>query len=328
MSLFRLKPSKIVVKATNAITAFVTNADGKRDESLATINKNFTRMTDILYKRKEGDETSSRAVQLVTDVSKGDFIPIGFGALQILPVEQRKQFTNIFTGSVTLAVNGGFPVAAWVAAHPAWLDQLLGFYDFPELAVCTGEMLRICTKYEPLAQILQAPERLDRLFSHFTEAHFDVSADSFATFRELILNAPQADVFLRENRQPIVDRLHATLVETNYAPCRQTLKLLGEIIMTFDDFQDRYLTDEKNLIIMMKLMVSTYKNISMEAFHIFKLFVAKEEKPEPILKILRNNSQKLVQFLGNLLDGIEDREIQQEKDFLIGELGALSPPRS
>jgi calcium binding protein 39 len=141
------------------------------------------------------------------------------------------------------------------------------------------------------------------------------------------LNAPQADIFLRDNRQPIIDRLHATLVETNYAPCRQTLKLLGEIIMTFDDFQDTYLKDERNLITMMKLMVSTYKNISMEAFHIFKLFVAQEEKPEPILKILRNNSEKLVQFLGDLLDGIEDREIQQEKDFLIGELTALFPPR-
>jgi calcium binding protein 39 len=327
MSLFRLKPSQIVVKATTAITAYAGNTDGKRDEHLARINKNFTRMTDILYKRKEGDETSSRAVQLATDISRADFIPIGFGALQILPVEQRKQFTNIFTGAIALPVNGGFPVAGWVAAHAEWLDQLLGFYDFPELAVCAGEMLRICTKHEPLAQLLQAPERLDRLFSHFTEAHFDVSADSFATFRELILNAPQADTFLRENRQAIVDRLHATLVETNYAPCRQTLKLLGEIIMTFDDFQDRYLTDERNLITMMKLMVSTYKNISMEAFHIFKLFVAKEDKPEPILKILRNNSEKLVQFLGNLLDGMEDREIQQEKDFLIGELSALFPSR-
>jgi hypothetical protein len=58
------------------------------------------------------------------------------------------------------------------------------------------------------------------------------------------------------------------------------------------------------------------------------LFVAKEEKPEPILKILRNNSEKLVQFLGDLLDGIEDREIQQEKDFLIGELSALFPSQT
>jgi calcium binding protein 39 len=62
----------------------------------------------------------------------------------------------------------------------------------------------------------------------------------------------------------------------------------------------------------------------MEAFHIFKLFVAKEEKPEPILKILRGNSEKLIQFLGNLLGGIEDREVRQENDFLIAELRALS----
>jgi calcium binding protein 39 len=318
-----MKPSQIVFKATSAITAFSTNTDGKSDDHLSTINKNFSRMTDILYKRKEGDETSSRAVQLVTDISKSDFIAIALDSLQLFPVEQRKQFTNIFTGAIALQVGSGFPVAVLVHSHPDWIDKILAFYDFPELAVCAGEMLRICTKHEPLARLLQAPERLDRLFGHFTEAHFDVSADSFATFRELVLSAPRADVYLQENRQAIVDRLHSTLVESNYAPCRQTLKLIGELISTFDDFQDSYLTDEKNLIIMMKLMVSAYKNISMEAFHIFKLFVAKEEKTEPILKILRNNSEKLVQFLTDLLDGIDDEDIQQDKEFLLSALGAL-----
>jgi calcium binding protein 39 len=280
-------------------------------------------MTDILYKRKEGDETSSRAVQLGTDISKTDFIVVALDALQLFPVEQRKQFTNIFTGAVALQVGSGFPVAVLVHSHPDWLDKLLGFYDFPELAVCAGEMLRIYTKHEPLARLLQAPERLDGLFGHFTEAHFDVSADSFATFRELILSAPRADVYLRENWQAIVDRLHSTLVETNYAPCRQTLKLIGELISTFDDFHDAYLTDEKNLIIMMKLMVSTYKNISMEAFHIFKLFVAKDEKTDPILKILKNNSEKLMQFLRDLLDGVDDEDIQQDKEFLLNALATL-----
>jgi calcium binding protein 39 len=264
----------------------------------------------------------------VTDISKSDFIPLAFDALRSLPIEQRKQFTNIFTGSIALQVGTSSPVAAWVQAHPDWIDRLLGFYDTADLAVYAGEMLRICIKHEALARLLQAPARLDRLVSHFTESHFDVSADSFATFRELIFNAPHARVYLRDNYRSVVDRLHATLTEGTYTPSRQTLKLIGEMIMSFDDFQDAYLTDEKNLIIVMKLMVSTYRNISMEAFHIFKLFVVREGKPEPILKILRKNYEKLVNFLGDLLDGIEDRELQDEKDVLVGILSALPPPRT
>jgi hypothetical protein len=58
--------------------------------------------------------------------------------------------------------------------------------------VCTGEMLRICTKYEALARLMWATDRFDLLFSHFSVPHFDISADSFATFRELVLNAPKS----------------------------------------------------------------------------------------------------------------------------------------
>jgi hypothetical protein len=101
------------------------------------------------------------------------------------------------------------------------------------------------------------------------------------------------------------------------------LKFIEELISTFDDFQDPYLTDEKNLVRMMKLMVSTYKNISRVEFHIFKLFVAKEEKPEPILKNFKNNNEKLIQFLNDLLDGVDDEDIQQDREFLLSGLGAL-----
>jgi calcium binding protein 39 len=327
--MFQMKPSRIVVKACEALSALAPSLpDPKRDELVATINKNFSRMTDILYKRKEGDEASSRAIQLVIDISKSELITSGFRTLPMLPVEQRKQFTNIFTGSIALQVGPNFPVAVWVQQHPDTLNSLLRFYAHPELAVCAGEMLRICTKYEPLARLMWAPDRLDLLFSHFSVPHFDVSADSFATFRELVLNAPHAEVFLQEHKQTIIDRLHETLVETNYAPCRQSLKLIGELIMAFPDFQETYLSDEKNLINVMKLMVSNYKNIAMEAFHIFKLFVVADAKTEPVVKILANNAQKLLGFIDDLLAGIDDGELQQEKGVLIAILEGLLPSQT
>jgi calcium binding protein 39 len=96
-------------------------------------------------------------------------------------------------------------------------------------------------------------------------------------------------------------------------------------VISFQGFERRYLADEKNLIVMMKLMVSSYKNISMEAFHVFKHFFAPAEKPEPILKILRLNAEKLIGFIQDLLSGIDDEETQSEEDFLIAQLEALRP---
>lgn len=95
--------------------------------------------------------------------------------------------------------------------------------------------------------------------------------------------------------------------------------------MAFPEFQQTYLSDEKNLMKVMRLMVSSYRNISMEAFHIFKLFVVTEAKPEPIVRILRNNAQKLLGFLEELLTGIDDVDLQEEKEMLIAILQGLLP---
>lgn len=323
----QMKPARIVQKAIDGLKNYKeeNNNKEKKAEYLAIIDKNFGRMTDILYKRKEGDEASSRALQLVTEISHTDFVMLGLQAMPSLPVEQRKQFTIIFTGAISHQTGSEFPLAIYVQRYPETLEILLHFYDTPELAASTGEMLRLCAHHESLARQLLQPARLDLLFSYFTVPHFDVSADSFATFRELILCSPNAEQYIQANAQQITDRIHATLDEKNYAACRQSLKLIGEIIMTYPSYQGFYLKNEKNLMTMMKLMSSQYKNLSMEAFHIFKLFVAVEDKPEPILKILCANSEKLKLFIKGLLDGIEDAELQREKDFLLMELAYLKP---
>ncbi|OHS97087.1 hypothetical protein TRFO_09646 [Tritrichomonas foetus] len=327
MSWFKRKsPAVIVKKADDALKVYSTTQDAKaKSDALEAINKNFGRMNEILYKKKEGEEASNRALQLVNEISHCDFIMDGLDNMLELPVEQRKQFSNIFTGAIAHQTGSEFPVAIWVQRNPRALDTLLGFYNHPELAVCAGDMLRLCVRHVALANQLLQPERLDRLFGFFSVLNFDVSADSFCTFHDLILNSED---YLIANSQSIIDRLHGTLDETKYAACRQSLKLIGEIIISFRKFQDIYLTNQQNLITIMKLMSSAYKNIQMEAFDVFKLFVAREQKPEPILKILRANSEKLIKFIHDLLDGVEDQEVQNEKDYLLTQLGLLqtSPP--
>jgi len=321
-----MKPSRIVAKAIGGLTEYKkaceTN-DPKKEEFLEIINKNFNRMTEILYKKKEGEEASSRALQLVTEISHTDFILLGLKTLALLPVEQKKQFTIIFTGSIAHQTGSEFPLAIYVQRNPEILDILLRFYDVPELAVSAGEMLRLCARHESLARQLLTDAKLDILFSYFNVSHFDVSADSFATYRELILCSPCGGDYIQNNGQNVIERLHSTLNESNYAACRQTLKLIGEIICQYPAFQHMYLTDEKNLVVIMKLMSSQYKNISLEAFHIFKLFVATEEKTEAVIAILRKNSDKLIEFIQDILDGIEEPELQKEKDFLVMELAFL-----
>lgn len=67
---------------------------------------------------------------------------------------------------------------------------------------------------------------------------------------------------------------YAQLVSSsNYVTKRQSLKLLGEILLDRTNFKimTRYIESEDNLKIMMNLLRDKSKNIQFEAFHVFKV---------------------------------------------------------
>lgn len=292
------------------------------EEIRKNIQNQFSQMNDILFVKKD----DNLSIELINYISNSAFIFVGFSNLLNLTVEERKQFTIIFTGSISQHDNDGkYPVADFIKRNVIIIDTLLGFYERPELAVSTGEMLRLCVKHEELADELFKSNRIDKLFSYFSAPNFDISADSFATFRFLLLNAPQAEEYLKNNSNFIIEKLYSTLDEDNYAGCRQTLKLIGEIIIKYQSFQDIYLQDQENLMVIMDLMTSKYHNISMEAFHVFKLFVVNENKTEPILKILRANADKLIPYIDDLLGDTDDEDLKVEKHYLLMQLKLLIP---
>lgn len=86
---------------------------------------------------------------------------------------------------------------------------------------------------------------------------------------------------------------------SNYVTKRQSLKLLGEILLDRTNYavMTRYIANEDNLKTMMNLLRDKSKNIQFEAFHVFKIFVANPRKPAPIEAILRRNKDKLLNFL-------------------------------
>ena len=107
------------------------------------------------------------------------------------------------------------------------------------------------------------------------------------------------------------------ILSNNYVTKRQSLKLLGEILLDRANFNvmTRYIASETNLKMMMNLLRDKSKNIQFEAFHVFKVwlyrgsrlasdstkplqvFVANPKKPPQIESILRRNKDKLLKFL-------------------------------
>lgn len=106
---------------------------------------------------------------------------------------------------------------------------------------------------------------------------------------------------IENNYESFFNNYGKLLHSENYVTKRQSLKLLGELLLDRANFNimTRYISDKENLKLMMNLLRSTSRNIQYEAFHVFKVFVANPNKPEPITKILIKNKDKLVKFLTN-----------------------------
>lgn len=63
------------------------------------------------------------------------------------------------------------------------------------------------------------------------------------------------------------------IVSNNYVTKRQSLKLLGEILLDRANYtiMTRYIASEANLKLMMNFLRDRSRNIQFEAFHVFKV---------------------------------------------------------
>ncbi|EGW09302.1 Calcium-binding protein 39 [Cricetulus griseus] len=183
-------------------------------------------------------------------------------------------------------------------------------YESPEIALNCGIMLRECIRHEPLAKIILWSEQFYDFFRYVEMSTFDIASDAFATFK-----------FFSEYEK----LLHSE----NYVTKRQSLKLLGELLLDRHNFtiMTKYISKPENLKLMMNLLRDKSRNIQFEAFHVFKVFVANPNKTQPILDILLKNQTKLIEFLSKFQnDRTEDEQFNDEKTYLVKQIRDLKRP--
>jgi hypothetical protein len=79
--------------------------------------------------------------------------------------------------------------------------------------------------------------------------------------------------YLEKNYDRFFASYTALVLSKNYVTKRQSLKLLGEILLDRANFNvmTRYIANEANLKMMMNMLRDKSKNIQFEAFHVFKV---------------------------------------------------------
>lgn len=249
--------------------------------------------------------------QLVTNLAKVDF-------------ESKKDVALVFNNLLRRQIGTRSPTVEYLCQKPDIVIFMMNGYEIPDIALNCGSMLRECVRHEPLAKIMLYAEEFYNFFRYVEVSTFDIASDAFSTFKEMITkHKTMCAEFLEKNYDRFFDAYQHLLNSENYVTRRQSLKLLGELLLDRHNFNvmTRYISNPDNLKLMMNMLKEKSRSIQFEAFHVFKVFVANPNKPKPIADILIRNKERLVDFLGKFhTDRTEDEQFNDEKAYLIKQI--------
>ena len=216
-----------------------------------------------------------------------------------------------------------------------------------------GSMYRSCFKHPALyRQLVSTTDRLERHLYPFLDKfvhvpNFDVSSDAMESLK-MIFTAGGSDAqvpadedsqkqmadaaadFLDREYEAIWDqRFNPKLLsdQANYMTKRIALQILSTVLLTRSNYaiMIRYVNSRANLILVMHLLRDTSPHITLDAFHVFKVFVANPNKIPEVVKILKDNGPKLCRYLETLHQDREaqDTQFRDEKALIIATIKAL-----
>jgi hypothetical protein len=158
------------------------------------------------------------------------------------------------------------------------------------------------SKHDTIVSIPKIESAMEAIEANFLDRDFD-------------------NIFTRFNNNLLTEK-HA-----NYVTRRISLQLLSSILLSRSNYKVmiKYISVRSNLRTIMILLSDPSAHIQMEAFNVFKIFVANPTKPNDIIKILVDNKIKLIKYLTSLHQEKEatDSQFREEKVLVISTLENL-----
>ncbi|KAG2407053.1 putative MO25-like protein [Vigna angularis] len=340
-SLFKSKPRtpSDIVRHTRDLLR-LTNRD---DDKTAELTKNLREMKSILYGNSESEPVPEACAQLTQEFFKENTLRLLIQCLPKLNLEARKDATQIVANLQRQQVQSKLIASDYLETNLDLMDVLISGYENMDMALHYGAMLRECIRHQIVAKYVLDSPHMKKFFDYIQLPNFDIAADAGATFKELLMRHKSTVAeFLSKNYEWVdsleecliceglmfFDEYNSKLLESsNYITRRQAVKVLGDMLLDRSNsaVMTQYVSSRDNLRILMNLLRESSKSIQIEAFHVFKLFVANQKKPADIISILVANRSKLLRLLGDLKIAKEDEQFEADKAQVIREIAALEP---
>lgn len=262
---------------------------------------------------------------LVRLVSEGDLLLLLARNLSLMEFETRKDAVQIFNN--LLRRNGSETAVSERTGEV--LSILVEGYNNGDIALNCGAILKECIRHEGLTKQILDSGLFWRFFELVELSDFDVASDAFSAFKECLTRHVNVSAkFIEGEMDQFVGSYNALLRSPNYVTRRQSLKLLGEMLLERANFRimTHYIASPTNLQLIMNLLLDSRRNIQFEAFHVFKIFVANPKKPDNVQHILVRNKEKMLAYLTDFLSDREDEQFQEDRDLVLQEIRSLPDP--
>ncbi|XP_027194116.2 calcium binding protein Mo25 [Dermatophagoides pteronyssinus] len=322
-------PFELIKSLQEALLA-LEKGDKKAEKAQEDISKNLLLIKNMLYGTGDTEpQTDIGVAQLSQELYNTNLLLQLINNLSRIEFEAKKDVAQIFNNILRRQIGTRSPTVEYMCTKSDILFTLMRGYEKHDIALHCGSMLRECSRYEALAKIMLYSNDFYNFFNYVEVSTFDIASDAFSTFKELLTRHKTLSAeFLDTNYERFFTCYEKLLNSENYVTKRQSLKLLGELLLDRHNFtiMTRYISSQDNLKLMMTMLKNRSRNIQFEAFHVFKVFVANPNKPKPILDILLRNKDKLIDFLTKFqTDRADDEQFNEEKAYLIKQIRDLKP---
>ena len=323
-------PTKTLAKNFNT---FETNTEIiSAGTALANITNSINRIYSILYDEKFDNKKNLRKniVTQLTEPESNLFSKISIN-LHHYDHNCQSKAAAILSYVVLRSNQEHNTVVSCIKSNPQMIISLLKDCRSENLAVLTFPLLKdICKRCEItdfIVDKIKIPTNLDSnndvyddddgdyncgivkdLFVLTHNASFIVSINAYETLN-LLLTCNQNRNYVQQ--WLIDDKNYLSVFINGINQCIKNgnqfhvqvsfLKFLYQLLAIKQnrkqDTMIRYISDKSNLKIIMKLLTSKRKSVAFESYHIFAIFVCNPNKSRPVLTILRNNKEKIMQLL-------------------------------
>lgn len=252
--------------------------------------------------------------------------------LRTLDFEGRKDGAAVANHIVRRAEHNGTK-GYFITNMQAIQKSLVAGYNEPETALSSGSVLQEIVKQEVFLEVLLR-ERGDnniifQVMEYCDRRNFDIMSDAFTSLK-LLTTRHKALLakWLEKNYDAFFTKINSLISSKNFVTRRQSLKLLGEILLERINFNImmKYIDDRENLKLMMTMLKDKSKSIQFEAFHMFKVFVANPKQPYSVRLVLWNNKKRLISYLQTFHNDREDQQFIDEKNLVIQKMTEIERP--